>query len=98
MNNFNLLKPDKENLKTFILLGSFFIVLSFLDILFSTFLEINITGFLPSSISYFSPLIIGFFGLHLIRIEYSGNRSLDKINKSLNSNNFNAIIGYIKRR
>ena len=92
MNNFNLLKPDKENLKTFILLGSFFIVLSFLDILFSTFLEINITGFLPSSISYFSPLIIGFFGLHLIRIEYSGNRSLDKINKSLNSNNFNAIL------
>jgi general L-amino acid transport system permease protein len=92
MNNLNLLKPNKENLKTFILLGSFFITLSFLDILVSTFLEINITGFLPFSISYFSPLFIGFFGLHLIRIEYSGNRSLDKINKSLNSNNFNAIL------
>jgi len=92
MNNLNLLKPNKENLKTFILLGSFFIILSFLDILMSTFLEINITEFLPFSISYFSPLIIGFFGLHLIRIEYSGNRSLDKINKSLNSNNFNAIL------
>ena len=95
MNNFNLLKPDKENLKTFILLGSFFIILSFLDILGSTFLEINITGFLPSGISYFSPLMIGFFGLYLIRIEYSGNRSLDKINKSLNSNNFNAILTLI---
>ena len=47
---------------------------------------------MPFSFSYFSPLIIGFFGLHLIRIEYSGNRSLDKINKSLNSNNFNAIL------
>jgi general L-amino acid transport system permease protein len=92
MNNLNILKPNKENLKTFILLGSFFIILSFLDILVSTFLKINITGFLPSSINYFSPLIIGFFGLHLIRIEYSGNRSLDKINKSLNSNNFNAIL------
>ncbi|MDC0903317.1 amino acid ABC transporter permease [Pelagibacteraceae bacterium] len=92
MNSLNLLKPNKENLKTFILLGSFFIILSFLDILVSTFLETNITGFLPSGISYFSPLIIGFLGLHFIRIEYSGNRSLDKINKSLNSNNFNAIL------
>jgi len=95
MNNFNILKPNKENLNTFISLGSFFIILSFLDILGSTFLEINITGFLPSGISYFSPLMIGFFGLYLIRIEYSGNRSLDKINKSLNSNNFNAILTLI---
>ena len=95
MNNLNILKPNKENLNTFILLGSFFIILSFIDILGSTFLEINITGFFPSSISYFSPLIFGFLGLHLIRIEYSGNRSLDKINKSLNSNNFNAILTLI---
>ncbi|MDC0472968.1 amino acid ABC transporter permease [Pelagibacteraceae bacterium] len=95
MNNLNILKPNKENLNVFILLGSFFIILSFLDVLGSTFLEINITGFLPFGISYFSPLMIGFFGLHLIRIEYSGNRSLDKINKSLNSNNFNAILTLI---
>ena len=95
MNNFNIFKPNKENLKTFILLGSFFITLSFLDILVSTFLEINITGFLPTSISYFSPLILGFFGLHLIRIEFSGNRSLDKINKGLNSNSFNALLTLI---
>ena len=47
MNNLNILKPNKENLNTFILLGSFFIILSFIDILGSTFLEINITGFLP---------------------------------------------------
>jgi general L-amino acid transport system permease protein len=95
MNNLNILKPNKENLNAFILLGSFFIILSFLDVLGSTFLEINITGFLPFGISYFSPLMIGFFGLHLIRIEYSGNRFLDKINKSLNSNNFNAILTLI---
>jgi len=95
MNNLNILKPDKENLNTFILLGSFFITLSFIDILGSTFLEINLTGFLPSSISYFSPLIIGLFGLHLIRIEYSGNRSLDKVNKNLNSNSFNALLTLI---
>ena len=92
MNNFNILKPNKENLNTFILLGSFFIILSFLDILGSTFLEINITGFLPSIISYLSPLILGTLGLHFIRIEYSGNKTLDRINKNLNSSNFNAII------
>ena len=95
MSNVNILKPDKKNLNTFILLGSFFIILSFIDILGSTFLEINLTSFLPSSISYFSPLIIGLFGLHLIRIEYSGNRSLDKVNKNLNSNSFNALLTLI---
>jgi general L-amino acid transport system permease protein len=95
MNNLNFLKPNKDNLNTFILLGSIFIILSFIDILFNTFLTINITGFLPTSISYFSPLILGFFGLHLIRVEYSGNKSLDKINKSLNSNGFNALLTLI---
>tara|TARA_B100000767_G_scaffold216355_1_gene203933 strand:- start:58 stop:1317 length:1260 start_codon:yes stop_codon:yes gene_type:complete len=95
MSNLNILKPNKDNLNTFILLGSIFIILSFIDILFNTFLTFNLTGFLPASISYFSPLILGFFGLHLIRIEYSGNKSLDKINKSLNSNGFNALLSLI---
>ena len=95
MSNLNILKPNKNNLNTFIFLGSVFITFSFIDILFNTFLDQNITRFLPSSISYFSPLILGFFGLHLIRIEYSGNKSLDKINKSLNSNSFNAILTLI---
>jgi general L-amino acid transport system permease protein len=95
MNSLNIFKPNKDNLNTFILLGSIFIILSFIDILFNTFLTFNLTGFLPASISYFSPLILGFFGLHLIRIEYSGNKSLDKINKSLNSNGFNALLSLI---
>jgi len=95
MKKINIFKPDRENLNTFILLGSFFITLSFIDILGSTFFEINITGFLPPSISYFSPLIIGFFGLHLIRIEYSRNKSLDKVNKNFNSNSFNALLTLI---
>jgi general L-amino acid transport system permease protein len=95
MKKINIFKPDRENLNTFILLGSFFITLSFIDILGGTFFEINITGFLPPSISYFSPLIIGFFGLHLIRIEYSKNKSLDKVNKNFNSNSFNALLTLI---
>ena len=95
MNNLNILKPNKENLNTFILLGSICLVLSFIDVLTNTFLSFNITNFLPSGINYFSPLILGFVGLHLIRIEYSGNKSLDKINKSLNSNSFNALLSLI---
>ena len=45
MSNFNIFKPNKENLNSFILLGSFFITLSFLDVLSNTFLKINVTGF-----------------------------------------------------
>ena len=41
MSNLSILKPDKENLNTFILLGSFFITLSFIDILGSTFLALS---------------------------------------------------------
>jgi len=69
MSNFNILKPDKENLNLFISLGFFFTTLSFIDILSNTFFNLNITAFFPSFISYFSPLIIGFFGFYLFRIE-----------------------------
>ena len=92
MNNFNILKPNKENLNSFILIGTFFITLSFIDIFSNTFLDLNITGFLPNFLSYFSPLIIGVFGIHLIRIEYSGNKFLDRINSSINSNFFNSVL------
>ena len=37
MNNFNILKPNKENLNSFILIGTFFITLSFIDIFSNTF-------------------------------------------------------------
>ena len=92
MNNFNILKPNKENLNSFILLGSFFITVSFIDVLCSTFYSFNLTGFFPGIISYFSPLLIGVLGLHFIRIEYSGNKLLDKINKNVNSSPFNAVL------
>ena len=92
MSNFNIFKPNKENLNSFILLGSFFITLSFLDVLSNTFLKINVTGFLPNTISYFSQLIICVFGMHLIRIEFSGKKILDRINKTINSNLFNSVL------
>ena len=40
-------------------------------------------------------MILGTLGLHFIRIEYSGNKTLDRINKNLNSSNFNAILSLI---
>ena len=95
MNNLNILKPNKENLNLFISLGIFLITLSFVDILGNSFFNFNITGSFPNFISYFSPLLIGAFGLHLIRIEFSGNKYLDKVNKSLNSSNFNAFLSLI---
>ena len=93
--NLNLLKPNKENLFTYIVLGMSLLTIGFIDIFTNTFLNFNITGFFPGIISYFSPLILGAFGLHFIRIEYSGNKTLDKINKNLNSNNINAILSLI---
>ncbi|MDC3127524.1 amino acid ABC transporter permease [Candidatus Pelagibacter bacterium] len=90
-----LIKPTKENLTSFVTTGSFLIFISFIDVLGNTFLNVNFTSFLPSKISYFAPLIIGTIGLYLIRIEFSGNKLLDKINTNFNSNNFNAILSLI---
>jgi general L-amino acid transport system permease protein len=94
MNLINL-KPNKENIQTYLVLGIGLLSFGFIDILSNTFLNFNITGYLPGVISYLSPLILGAFGLHFIRIEYSGNKILDTINKNLNSSNFNAILSLI---
>ena len=93
--NLNILKPNKENFFTYLVLGLSLLSIGFIDIFSNTFLNINITGFFPSIISYISPVMLGAFGLHFIRIEYSGNKTLDKINKNLNSSNVNAILSLI---
>ena len=93
--NLNILKPNKENFFTYLVLGLSLLSIGFIDIFSNTFLNINITGFFPSIISYISPVMLGAFGLHFIRIEHSGNKTLDKINKNLNSSNINAILSLI---
>jgi len=93
--NLIILKPNKENLQTYLALGIILLGIGFFDIISNTFLNFNMTGFLPSVISYLSPMILGTLGLHFIRIEYSGNKKLDQINKNLNSNNTNAILSLI---
>ena len=85
-------KPSKDNIKTYVPIGLFLVSLSFLDVFVNAFFNLNFTGFLPSQLSYFLPLIIGLIGFYLIRIEFSGVRSLDILNKNINSNNFNALL------
>ena len=84
--NLTLLKPNKENLNLYVSLGGVFFALGIIDVTF------NIFGFLPIWISFFVPLILCFLGLHLIRIEFSGNKNLDSLNKNINLNWFNAIL------
>ena len=93
--NFTLLKPNKENLSSFVTIGSFLIFIALFDFLTNTFLSWNLTGFLPDKISYFTPLILGVGGLYLIRIEFSGNKLLDIINSNFNSSNFNAALSLL---
>jgi len=85
-------KPSKENLNTYLPTGVILIFFSLLDVFINAFFGLNLLEFLPSQVSYFSPLIIGFIGLYLIRIEFSGVRLLDVLNKNINSNNFNAVL------
>ena len=91
----NLAKPNKENLNTFVTLGSVLILVGFFDFLANTFLDLNFTRFLPGGLSFLTPIILGVIGLHLIRIEFSGNRLLDKINTNFNSSNFNAFLSLL---
>ena len=85
-------KPSKNNIKTYVPIGLFLVSLSFLDVFVNAFFNFNLLGFLPSQLNYFLPLILGFIGFYLIRIEFSGIRSLDVLNKNINSNNFNALL------
>ncbi len=84
--------PTKDKMQKFLLLGISLIILSFIDVILNTFANINITAFLPRWLNFFTPIIFGFFGLHYIRINFSGNKSLDSLNKNINSDWFNAIL------
>ena len=92
MNKLNFLKPDRENLTTYIYSGSILFFIAILDVSLGAFFETNITSFLPSFISFILPFILGVLGLHLIRIEFSGIKKLDLLNKKINTNHFNAIL------
>ena len=92
MTGVNLLKPNKENLNLFLVLGGLFFALGIFDFWLNNFYGKNITAFLPRFISFFTPLIFGVIGLYFIRIEFSGIKQLDNLNKNINTNNFNAAL------
>ena len=85
-------RPSRDKLNLFISIGTVFFVLGIIDVILNSFFEINITSVLPGWLSFFTPLIFSFIGLYYIRIEFSGNRILDNLNKNINSNWFNAIL------
>ena len=88
------LKPNKNNLFLFLILGLLFFSLGIFDFYLNNFFNKNITGFLPSFLSFFTPLIFGMIGLYFIRIEYTGIKKLDLLNKNINTNNFNAGLSF----
>ena len=92
MKKINLLKPDNNNLPLFLSLGVVFFAFGIFDFYSSNFLNSNITSFLPRVINFFTPLIFAVIGLHFIRIEFSGIKILDNINKNINTSNFNAAL------
>jgi len=87
--------PSRDKLNLFISIGAFFFVLGIADVILNSFFEINITSVLPRWLNYFTPLIFSFIGLYYIRIEFSGNRTLDSLNKNINSNWFNAVLSLL---
>ena len=95
MNKLNFLQPDKNNLNTYLYTGTILVALSIFIVFLNSFFKKDLISFLPGTLSFFLPLILGFIGLHLIRIEYSGLKFLDSINKNINTNNFNAFLSLV---
>ena len=94
--NLNFLgKPSIEKISQFVVLGASLFVLGVVDLLLNSFFGFNLTSFLPRWLNYLTPLIFCFLGLHYIRIDYSGNKNLDRLNKNLNSNWFNALLSIL---
>ena len=88
-------KPSIEKINLFVGLGTSFFVQGMIDLLLNSFLGFNLTSFLPRWLNYFIPLIFCFLGLHYIRIDYSGYKNLDRLNKNLNSNWFNSLLSIL---
>ena len=92
MSKFTFLKSDRSNIQTVLITGVFFITISILDVFLNSFFKFNLMSFLPEKISLVAPLLFGMIGMQLIRIEYSGNKYLDILNKNINNSNFNAAL------
>jgi len=95
INNMNFFKPKpkhQKNKNIYLILGVLFFSVGIIDFYLNNYFNINITSFLPRIINFFTPLIFAVIGLHLIRIEFSGIKILDSLNKNINTSNFNAVL------
>ena len=93
MNNFDLLKSKHhKNRNISLISGVLFFSIGIIDFYLNNYLNTNITIFLPRFINFFTPLIFAVIGLHLIRVEFSGIKILDSLNKNINTSNFNAVL------
>ena len=93
INKFNILKFNHhKNRNISLILGVLFFSVGIIDFYLNNYFNTNITSFLPRIINFFTPLIFGVIGLHLIRIEFSGIKILDSLNKNINTTNFNAAL------
>ena len=86
MDNINILKPTKDNFQTYLYVGSTLIFISIFDVILRSFFNLNFSTFLPGILNLFLPLLVGLAGLQMIRLEYSGNKIVDKINQNVNNN------------
>jgi len=84
--------PSREKFNLFVPIGIFLFSLGLIDVTLNSLFDVNITSFFPRGLNYFTPLIFGFLGLYYLRIEFSGNKMLDKLNININSNWFNSIL------
>jgi general L-amino acid transport system permease protein len=93
ISNFNSLKhKDQKNRNISLIMGVSFFLVGIFDFYLNNYFNTNITSFLPRIINFFTPLIFAVIGLHLIRIEFSGIKILDSLNKNINTSNFNAVL------
>ena len=92
MQRFTILKPDRSNIYSVLITGIVFILIGISDVLLNTFFNLNLFSFFPNIISFLFPFIIGMLGLHLIRIEFSGNKTIDLLNNNINTTTFNAAL------
>ena len=83
---------NQKKMNISITLGILFFLVGIIDFYLNHYFNINITSFLPRIINFFTPLIFAVIGLHLIRIEFSGIKILDSLNKNINTSNFNAFL------
>ena len=85
MSRFSFLKSDRSNINSLLFTGIILVTIGILDVSLNTFFKLNLFSFLPGITSFLFPFIIAMFGFHLMRIEFSGSKTIDALNKNINT-------------